>query len=68
MLSENYPMENPPSQNSLAEYSFSPNSPVVNYPAEYSPEETFTAKNYPVFINAFFIHYSLKMKNELIIA
>ena len=32
------------------------------------PEESSPAENYPVFINAFFIHHSLKMKRELVIA
>ena len=39
------------------------NSPVVISHTECSPKE-----NSPVFINAFFIHNSLKMKRELVIA
>ena len=43
-------------------------TPRGEFPAEYSSEENSPAENSPVFINAFFIYHSLKMKSELVIA
>ena len=37
------------------------------FPPEYSPEENSFTENSLVFINAFFMHHSLKMKRELVI-
>ena len=45
-----------------------PPPPVVNSPAEYFPKENSPKGSFPLFINAFFIRHSLKIKRELVIA